>query len=338
MFYQLFIMDINNEAKLVIYKAPNGETQLDVTVQGDTIWLTQRQIAELFGTKVPAISKHLKNIYESGELERDATISKMETVVNRGFRGPAVDVVDHYNLDAILSVGYRVNSKNATAFRIWANKILKQYLLQGYVINERIASQKYDELSQLVKVLGRTIQNQEKLTEDSRSLLDVVVDYTYALDTLDRYDYQELKIEDTTGKEAFHATYENAMEVIHELHEKFGGSTLFGNEKDDSFKSSIGQIYQTFGGVDLYPSVEEKAAMLLYLVTKNHSFSDGNKRIAATLFLWFLNGNGILYNEDGSKRIADNTLVALTLMIAESRTEEKDTMVKVIVNLINKNN
>ena len=338
MFYQLFIMDINNEAKLVIYKAPNGETQLDVTVHGDTIWLTQRQIAELFGTKVPAISKHLKNIFESGELERDATISKMETVVNRGFRGPAVDVVDHYNLDAILSVGYRVNSKNATAFRIWANKILKQYLLQGYVINERIASQKYDELSQLVKVLGRTIQNQEKLTEDSRSLLDVVVDYTYALDTLDRYDYQELKIEDTTGKEAFHATYENAMEVIHELHEKFGGSTLFGNEKDDSFKSSIGQIYQTFGGVDLYPSVEEKAAMLLYLVTKNHSFSDGNKRIAATLFLWFLNGNGILYNEDGSKRIADNTLVALTLMIAESRTEEKDTMVKVIVNLINKNN
>ncbi|MDE6554257.1 MAG: virulence protein RhuM/Fic/DOC family protein [Muribaculaceae bacterium] len=329
---------MSKETKLVIYKAPNGETQLDVTVHGDTIWLTQRQIAELFGTKVPAISKHLKNIFESGELERDTTISKMETVVNRGFRGSAVEVVDHYNLDAILSVGYRVNSKNATAFRIWANKILKQYLLQGYAINERIASQKYDELSQLVKVLGRTIQNQEKLSEDSRSLLDVVVDYTYALDTLDRYDFQELKIENTTGKESFHATYEKAMEVIRELHEKFGGSTLFGNEKDDSFKSSIGQIYQTFGGVDLYPSVEEKAAMLLYLVTKNHSFSDGNKRIAATLFLWFLNGNGILYNEDGTKRIADNTLVALTLMIAESRTEEKDTMVKVIVNLINKNN
>lgn len=331
-------MATNNETKLVIYKAPNGETQLDVTVHGDTIWLTQRQIAELFGTKVPAISKHLKNIFESGELERNATISKMETVVNRGFRGSSIEVVDHYNLDAILSVGYRVNSKNATAFRIWANKILKQYLLQGYAINERIASQKYDELSQLVKVLGRTIQNQEKLTEDSRSLLDVVVDYTYALDTLDRYDYQKLKIEDTTGREVFHATYEKAMEVIDELHEKFGGSPLFGNEKDDSFKSSIGQIYQTFGGIDLYPSVEEKAAMLLYLVTKNHSFSDGNKRIAATLFLWFLNGNNILYNDDGAKRIADNTLVALTLMIAESRTEEKDTMVKVIVNLINKNN
>ena len=243
-----------------------------------------------------------------------------------------------YNLDVIISVGYRVKSQRGTQFRIWANKILKQYLLQGYAINERIAVQKFDELSQLVKVLGRTIQNQEKLTEDSRSLLNVVVDYTYALDTLDRYDYQELTIEKTTEEVAFHATYESAMEVIHGLHEKFGGSAWFGNEKDDSFKSSIGQIYQTFGGIDLYPSVEEKAAMLLYLVTKNHSFSDGNKRIAATLFLWFLNGNGILYNEDGSKRIADNTLVALTLMIAESRTEEKDTMLKVIVNLINQNN
>lgn len=331
-------MEAINGTKLVIYEDPNGEIRLDVVMHEDTIWLTQRQIAELFGTKVPAISKHLKNIFASGELERDATISKMETVVNRGFRGLSVEVVDHYNLDAILSVGYRVNSKNATAFRIWSNKVLKQYLLQGYAINERVALQKYDELSQLIRVLGRTIQNQKVLTEDSRSLLDVVVDYTYALDTLDRYDYQELKIEETTSKESFHATYENAMIVIRELHEKFGGSTLFGNEKDDSFKSSIGQIYQTFGGIDLYPSVEEKAAMLLYLVTKNHSFSDGNKRIAATLFLWFLNGNGVLYNDDGTKRIADNTLVALTLMIAESRTEEKDTMVKVIVNLINKNN
>jgi len=332
-------METNN-SQLVIYHTPQGDTRIDVRVKGDTIWLTQRQIAELFGTKVPAISKHLKNIFASGELQEDMVISKMETTTRHGAIAGKTQTTEtnSYNLDAILSVGYRVNSKNATAFRIWANQVLKQYLLQGYAINERVAAQKYDELSQLVKVLGRTIQNQEKLTEDSRSLLDVVVDYTYALDTLDRYDYQELKIEGTTGKEAFHATYENAMEVIHELHEKFGGSTLFGNEKDDSFKSSIGQIYQTFGGIDLYPSVEEKAAMLLYLVTKNHSFSDGNKRIAATLFLWFLNGNGILYNEVGSKRIADNTLVALTLMIAESRTEEKDTMVKVIVNLINKNN
>ena len=176
------------------------------------------------------------------------------------------------------------------------------------------------------------------MKEDQKELFDVVVDYTYALDTLDDYDYQRLSTRNTTKKEVFHATCENAMEAIQTLRDKFGGSALFGNEKDESFKSSIGQIYQTFGGEELYPSVEEKAAMLLYLVTKNHSFSDGNKRIAATLFLWFLNNNGILYREDGSKRLADNTLVALTLMIAESKTEEKDVMVKVVVNLINQRN
>lgn len=324
-------METNN-SQLVIYKAPDGTMSIDVTVQNETVWLSQGQMAELFGKDQSVIARHISNVFKEGELEKESNMQILHNTLSK-FKPTQV-----YSLDVIISVGYRVKSKRGTQFRIWANQILKQYLLQGYAINERVAAQKYDELSQLVKVLGRTIQNQEKLTEDSRSLLDVVVDYTYALDTLDRYDYQELKIEDTTGKEAFHATYENAMEVICELHEKFGGSTLFGNEKDDSFKSSIGQIYQTFGGVDLYPSVEEKAAMLLYLVTKNHSFSDGNKRIAATLFLWFLNGNGILYNEDGTKRIADNTLVALTLMIAESRTEEKDTMVKVIVNLINKNN
>lgn len=324
-------METNN-SQLLIYQAPDGNMSIDVTVQNDTVWLSQGQMAELFDKDQSVIARHISNVFKEGELEKESNMQILHNTLSK-YKPTQV-----YSLDVIISVGYRIKSKRGTQFRIWANKILKQYLLQGYAINERIAAQKYDELSQLIKVLGRTIQNQERLTKDSRSLLDVVVDYTYALDTLDRYDYQELKIEDTTCKESFHATYENAMEVIRELHEKFGGSTLFGNEKDDSFKSSIGQIYQTFGGVDLYPSVEEKAAMLLYLVTKNHSFSDGNKRIAATLFLWFLNGNGILYNEDGTKRIADNTLVAITLMIAESRTEEKDTMVKVIVNLINKNN
>ncbi len=320
---------------IVIYQTTDGETSIDVKFQDETVWLSQAQMAELFQKDRTVIGRHINNIFKEGELERNTTCANF---AHMGSDGDQQYVTTLYNLDVIISVGYRVKSQRGTQFRIWANKILKQYLLQGYAVNERLAAQKYDELSQLVKVLGRTIRNQERLTEDSRSLLDVVVDYTYALDTLDRYDYQELKIEKTTGKESFHATYENAMEVIHDLHKKFGGSTLFGNEKDESFKSSIGQIYQTFGGVDLYPSVEEKAAMLLYLVAKNHSFSDGNKRIAATLFLWFLNGNGILYNDDGTKRIADNTLVALTLMIAESRSEEKDTMVKVIVNLINKNN
>ena len=324
-------METNN-SQLVIYQAPDGNMSIDVTVQNDTVWLSQGQMAELFDKDQSVIARHISNVFKEGELEKESNMQILHNTLSK-YKPTQV-----YSLDVIISVGYRVKSKRGTQFRIWANKILKQYLLQGYAINERIAAQKYDELSQLIKVLGRTIQNQERLTEDSRSLLDVVVDYTYALDTLDRYDYQELKIEDTTGKESFHCTYENPQEVIRELNEKLGGSPLLGHQNDDYLKNSKRHNYQTFGGVDLYPSVEEKAAMLLYLVTKNHSFSDGNKRIAATLFLWFLNGNGILYNEDGTKRIADNTLVALTLMIAESRTEEKDTMVKVIVNLINKNN
>ena len=239
----------------------------------------------------------------------------------------------------IISVGYRVKSKRGVEFRRWATNVLKQYLLKGYVVHQNIRKQQIAELRQLVQVVGRTLgQPPLPTTDESRALFDVVIDYTYALDTLDDYDYQRLLIEQITRVEPFRATYENAMQEIDALRSRFGGSALFGNEKDDSFKSSIGQIYQTFGGEELYPSVEEKAAMLLYLVTKNHSFSDGNKRIAATLFLWFMHNNEILYRPDGTKRIADNTLVALTLMIAESKTEEKDVMVKVIVNLINQAN
>ena len=327
---------MKEEQKIVIYQTEDGQTQIDVRLENETVWLTQKQIAELFGTKRPAITKHLKNIYLSEELDEASTCSILE---HMGNEGKQTYNTRYYNLDAILSVGYRVNSKNATRFRQWANRILKQYLVKGYAINERIRKEQIGELRQLVQVVGRTITNQElPNTTESQDLLNVVVDYTYALDTLDNYDYERLTIDKTTKQEAFHATYENAMEAISGLRDKFGGSSLFGNEKDDSFKSSIGQIYQTFGGEELHPSVEEKAAMLLYLVTKNHSFSDGNKRIAATLFLWFLNNNGILYRPDGSKRLADNTLVALTLMIAESKTEEKDVMVKVVVNLINQKN
>lgn len=322
--------------QIIIYQTEDGQTQIDVRMENDTVWLTQKQIADLFGTKRPAITKHLKNIYASEELDESSTCSILE---HMGNERKQTYTTKFYNLDAILSVGYRVNSKNATRFRQWSNKVLKQYLIKGYAVNERLRHEQIGELRQLVNMLGRTIQNQPLLTtEENKALFEVVTDYTYALDTLDNYDYERLTIDKTTKEEPFHATYENAMEEIHRLREKFGGSVLFGNEKDDSFKSSIGQIYQTFGGEELYPSVEEKAAMLLYLVTKNHSFSDGNKRIAATLFLWFMNNNGILYNPDHTKRIADNTLVALTLMIAESRTEEKDIMVKVVVNLINKNN
>ena len=326
------------ENKIVIYQTDNGQTQIDVRLENETVWLSQAQMAELFQTDRTSILRHINNIYRVDELDRESTCAKIAQVQTEGKR-QVRRTIPYYNLDMIISVGYRVNSKRGIRFRQWANNILKQYLIKGYAISERIRHEQVGELRQLVGMLGRTIQSQPLLTtNESQALFDVVTDYTYALDTLDNYDYQRLTIEKTTQKERFHATYENAMNEISALRDKFGDSGLFGNEKDDSFKSSIGQIYQTFGGEELYPSVEEKAAMLLYLVTKNHSFSDGNKRIAATLFLWFLNNNGILYRADGSKRIADNTLVALTLMIAESRTEEKDVMVKVAVSLINQNN
>lgn len=323
-------MDLND--KIVIYQTADGQMSIDVKLENDTVWLSANQMAILFDRDEKTIRKHINNVFSEGELEKENNTHFLRV---DGVKQP----VAFYSLDVIISVGYRVKSQRGTQFRIWANKVLKEYLIKGYAVNKALTEQHYTELKQLVTVLGRTVKAQEVLTsDDALNLVEVVADYAYALDTLDKYDYQQLAVEQTTNEAKFRATYEGAMQAIEELKEKFGGSQWFANEKDDSFKSSIGQIYQTFGGQDLYPSVEEKAAMLLYLVTKNHSFSDGNKRIAATLFLWFMAGNGILYNPDGTKRIADNTLVALTLMIAESRTEEKDVMVKVVVNLINKNN
>jgi len=329
------------ENKIIIYQTEDGQTQIDVRLENETVWLTQAQMAELFQKDRTVITRHINNVFNEGELNREEVCAKFAHTTRHGaIEGKQqIQEIVLYNLDVIISVGYRVKSKRGTSFRIWARNIIKDYLVKGYAVNERIRKEQIGELRQLVGMLGRTIQSQPLLSNDeTNALFEVVTNYTYALDTLDNYDYERLTIDKTTKEEPFHATYENAMEAINGLREKFGGSVLFGNEKDDSFKSSIGQIYQTFGGEELYPSVEEKAAMLLYLVTKNHSFSDGNKRIAATLFLWFLNNNHILYREDGSKRLADNTLVALTLMIAESKTEEKDVMVKVVVNLINQKN
>ena len=321
-----------------IYSSQDGSIQLNVKLENDTVWLTQSQMAELFGVDRTSIVRHIRNIYKSEELDQNSTCAKNAQVRTEGHRS-ILREIPYYNLDMIISVGYRVNSKNATSFRRWATSVLKQYLIKGYAINQQIKLDRYNELKDVVRLMSRTVGLQEKVTsEEYGGLFNVISDYVYALDTLDHYDYQSLSIQKTTKEESFRATYDNAMEAISALKEKFGGSQWFANEKDESFKSSIGQIYQTFGGEDLYPSVEEKAAMLLYLVVKNHSFSDGNKRIAAMLFLWFLNNNHVLYAEDGHKRIGDNTLVALTLMIAESRTEEKDVMVKVVVNLINKEN
>ena len=324
---------MNENNQIIIYQTEDGQTQVDVRMENDTVWLSANQMAMLFDRDEKTIRKHINNVFSDGEVQKESNTHFLRVTHSD-------KPVAFYTLDVIISVGYRVKSLRGVQFRRWANKVLKEYLVKGYAVNDRLRRDQLGELRQLVQVVGRTLQCQDvTATTDGQALFDVVVDYTYALDTLDNYDYERLSIEQTTAPEApFHATYENAMAEIRRLHNKFGGSQWFGNEKDDSFKSSIGQIYQTLGGEELYPSVEEKAAMLLYLVTKNHSFSDGNKRIAATLFLWFLNNNGILYRPDGTKRIADNTLVALTLMIAESRTEEKDVMVKVVVNLINQRN
>lgn len=325
-------------SSIVFYTAEDNSIQLEVKLENETVWLTQSQMAMLFDTTPQNITMHIRNIYKVDELQKEATCKDFLQVRNEGGRTVTRNT-KFYNLDLIISVGYRVNSKRGILFRQWATSILKQYLINGYVINQKITLQRYKELKDVVRLMSRTYQLQESVSsEEADGLLTMMGDYVYALDTLDHYDFQQLALEKTTTEESFHATYENAMEAIGRLKPKFGGSALFANEKDESFKSSIGQIYQTFGGVELYPSVEEKAATLLYLVVKNHSFSDGNKRIAAMLFLWFMDRNRVLYATDGHKRIADNTLVALTLMIAESRPEEKDVIIKLVVNLINQNN
>jgi len=328
---------MENKGEIVIYQTTDGQTAIDVKFENESVWLNLIQISTLFEKDKSVISRHLKNIYREGELDREATVAKNATVQKEGNR-EVIREIEYFNLDAILSVGYRVNSKRGTQFRIWANKILKDYLIQGYAVNEKRLqeqSRQLEELKQTVKLLGNVVTSKDLTSDEASGLLKVITDYTYALDVLDQYDHQILEIHDTTRKELFQITYGAAIKAIKGLHDKFGGSALFGNEKDESFQSSLAAIYQTFGGQDVYPSVEEKAAHLLYFVIKNHSFSDGNKRIAAFLFVWFLEKNGILYKADGIKRIADNALVALTLMIAESKPEEKDMMVKVVVNLIN---
>ena len=296
------------------------------------MWLTQAQMVMLFNKDQSVIARHIKNAISEGEINEK---SNMQILHNTQYKYRPTQI---YNLDVIISVGYRVKSQQGVQFRRWATSVLKDYLVKGFAVNQNRLNH-YNDLKDVVALMSRTIAFQNQLsTHEYSGLFTVISDYVYALDTLDHYDYQTLTVKKTTTKQKFHATYENAMQAIQALKKKFGESAWFANEKDESFKSSIGQIYQTFGGVDLYPSVEEKAATLLYLVIKNHSFTDGNKRIAAMLFLWFMEKNGILYAADGHKRIADNTLVALTLMIAESKSDEKDIMVKVVVNLINQDN
>jgi death-on-curing family protein len=327
-------------SEIKIYKTPDGKTSIEVKLEQETVWLSQKQMAELFDKDSDTIGLHLKNIYKSGELEEISTTEKYSVVRQEGKRKVKREI-KFYNLDAIISVGYRVNSKRGILFRKWATQQLKDYLIKGYAINQQRLQKQAEQLNELketIKILGNTLKYKELTNDESKGLLKIISDYSYALEILDQYDYQTLKIENTSGKEVYQLTYEEAIKQIELVKKTYGNSELFGNEKDNSFKSSIATIYQTFGGVDLYPSIEEKAANFLYYIVKNHSFTDGNKRIAAFLFLYFLEKNGLLFTETGEKRIADNALVALTLMIAVSKPDEKETMIKVIVNLINRNN
>ena len=315
-------MATDKQDSLIFYKSEDGNIQLNVKLEKDTVWLTQSQMSNLFGVDRTVIVRHIRNIYKSAELCEDATCAKNAQGQEEGGR-TVRRTIPYYNLDMIISVGYRVNSKNATQFRIWATSILKQYLIKGYAIND----QRLQQLGEVIRIMKRT---QNEL--DAKQILSVIENYNTALTLLDDYDHQCMKRPEGS-KATYVLSYEECRKLIDQM--RFNAdSDLFGHEIDDSFKGSIGNIYQSFGGEDVYPTLEEKAANLLYFVTKNHSFSDGNKRIAATIFLYFLDKNGILYDENGHKRIADYTLVSLTIMISESRIEEKEMMISIIMNCI----
>ena len=320
---------------VILYNAEDGKVQLEVHLEKDTVWLTQDQMADLFGRERSVITKHVRNVFKEGELEEASVRAKFAHTAGDG----KTYQVQCYNLDVIISVGYRVKSKRGTQFRQWATRVLREHLVRGFTLNEKRLQeqeQKLDDLRRTVGLLEQTLVHQAIGLDEAKGLLQVITDYAYALTTLDRFDHGTLAIEQTTRPAAYLMTYEAAIEIVTAMKTGFGG--LFGLEKDQGFKSALGAIYQTFGGEELYPSIEEKAANLLYFVVKNHAFSDGNKRIGAALFIAFLAGNHALYRGDGSKRIADNALVALTLLIAESRPQDKETIVKVIVSLINRAN
>ena len=332
------------KGEIVIYQAQDGEAGVEVRLVDDTVWLNQRQMSALFQKDVRTINEHIKTLYSEDELDSNSTIRNFRIVQQEGSRQVIRDV-GFYNLDVVISVGYRVKSMRGTQFRIWATQVLRDHIVKGFTVNQRRLAEQtdhYRELQEAVKLIGDVINQQVLDGSQAEGLLRVITDYAYALSLLDDYDHGQLSIRNTTSKEAFRMTYEGCRDAIDKMAQEMRRDGreigLFGIEKDESLKSSLGAIYQTFDEKDLYPSIEEKAAHLLYFVVKNHSFTDGNKRIGAFLFLQFMDANGILYADDGGKRIGDNALVALTLMIAESKPKDRDTIIKVVVNLINRDN
>lgn len=318
---------MKQSGEIIIYDKTGFDAKIEVKLIDENVWLNQNQLSNLFDRDRSVITRHINNIFKEKELSKKSNVQKMHI-------SHSDKPINYYNLDVIISLGYRVKSKTGTQFRIWANKILKQHLIKGYTQNEMRLNQ-LKKTIQLVQRTSKAIKNQDIGVD---GFIDVLTDYSQALDILDDYDHQRITKNITSKKVVFHIDYNEAISAIDQLRNKFEASNLFGNEKDESFKSSIAVIDQTFNGNDLYPSIEEKAANLLYLVVKNHSFTDGNKRIAAWLFVWYLDKNEFLYKNDASKKITNSTLVALTLMIAESNPKEKDLIINIIINLINSDN
>lgn len=330
------IKDTNNA--IVIYEASKGDIRLDVRLENETIWLTLNQIADLFGIDKSGISRHTKNIYKEGELKEESTVAKFATVQKEGKRTIKREV-EFYNLDAIISIGYRVNSKRATNFRIWATKTLKEYLVKGYAVNEKRlleARERFKELQTAISFLQDKSQK-ELLTGQSQEILNLLSSYAKTLTLLNEYDSGKIR-ETKGGKTKFVLGYKESLEIIgkikKELVAKKEAGDLFGQERKGALEAVVKNLYQTFGGKELYSTIENKASHLLYLIIKDHSFSDGNKRIASFLFVYFLDKNNYLYKKSGEKKINDNALTALALLVAESNPKEKEVMIKIIMNLI----
>ena len=324
------------KGEIIIYTSEDGSVSLDTKLENETIWLTQKQMAELFGVKTPAINKHLNNIYNEGELSKDSTISILEIVQKEGNRDILRNIA-FYNLDAIISVGYRVNSSMATQFRIWATSTLKEYITKGYAINEKMLKSKQEQIQALqstINLLTRSIENQISSVDEAQNVAKILDNFAKGLNLLDNFDHKTLDSKGLTEKESVIIKEKEYLEIIDKMKSEFA-SDVFANPKDGSFASSINQIYQTFDGKDCYPTLEEKAATLLYLITKNHSFSDGNKRIAASCFLYFLDKNNMLY-KNNLPIIDASALFALTLLIAESKPEEMDVMKQIVISVLNK--
>lgn len=320
---------MNNYGEIILYLTEDGQTAIDVKFDKETIWLDAHQMASLFQRDRSVIVRHIKNTYKTGELQPESTCAKNAQVAKDG----KIRQMDIYNLDVIISVGYRVNSIRGTQFRIWATKILKEHLIKGYTVNDK----RLCEVRKAIKLVETVIDRQSVSKDETKALLAVVADYASALDVLDDFDHRRVEAKKGTEGKVRQLTYDEAISIISTIKNKFSESVHFGVEKDQSLKSSLSAVFQTFDGNEVYPSLEEKAANLLYFLVKNHSFVDGNKRIAAALFLWFMDKNNLLYEKNGIKRIADNTLVAVTLMTAESDPKDKDIICAIIANLINNN-